>query len=722
MNYLSCFFLCLMSYEAMATNPLPIDIYDEFDELNKLSSSHILTSTKLKTSQRDAPAAITKITAEQIARFNYRNVAEALRSVPGMVIAETHTSQLIYTINYHGGNAATPRRMNVLIDGVSFYQSGIARIHWELLPVEMDNIFSIEVIRGPAASLYGSNSFSAVVNITTKTPQQNAGNKGELGIKSKVFIGEGGIVDTAIQWGKVFNDTGINLNYFHREDDGFDLTSTGEKRHDSKVIDSINLRVLHELNLNSRLDIKTGLTKERVQEQWVAPYQTSYPDYKVKAHYFVLNYYNDFTINNSFQAKLSQRSHQHQQNWHARVPAMMASPALSTMFDLNPSYALALASGQVPTGGSAIDNLQAYQVMQQAAILNQLGVTTIDGTIEQNFTERSQSIDLQNIYTHNNDFRLIVGFSANRAKMINFDWLFDGIKKIDTYKFFTNIEYSLRPELLMNLGVMHEYDRNSGHSLSPRLALNYHVNNNTSFRYIVSTAKRPPDAFEQFANWRYIAKNLSQNPFNNEETLTYFVKAKGQENLKPEEIISNELGGIYISDNKKINLDIKIFYEKQTLLISEKLSLFNFTPTNNGRSTIKGAEFQFSYKLSPRTQISSAYAYTDIKGTKDEQNFSVNNTFYLSLSHQLTEQLSTNIYYYGLSHFKQAFQHNFSQDFTGHSLDLFDASIHYKSKIKHLGQLAISIHLRHRNNHSEYEIDNFYQNSNALALNTRLSF
>ena len=190
-----------------------VDFDDEFSGMDLQS---ILTSTKLETSKQDAPATITKISSEQIARNKYRNIPEALRSVPGMVVVKKHTSELMYGVGYHGGNSTVPRRMNVLIDGVSFYQPGFARIRWEILPVDMHNIHSIEVIRGPAASLYGSNSFTSVVNITTKTAKQTAGKANELGVFSNVFVGDGGVVNTTLRYTHLFDKTGVNLTYTQR--------------------------------------------------------------------------------------------------------------------------------------------------------------------------------------------------------------------------------------------------------------------------------------------------------------------------------------------------------------------------------------------------------------------------------------------------------------------------------------------------------------------------
>ena len=747
MKKISIFILISMIFNVNADDKLKYGLEDGFENIDVDS---ILTSTKLKTSKHNAPASITKITAEQIAINKYRNVPEALRSVPGMIVVETHTSSLIYSVGYHGGNAYVPRRMNVLIDGVSFYQPGLSRVHWEILPVDMDNIYSIEVIRGPAASLYGSNSFTSVVNITTKRPQQLVGKKGEYGFRAKTFTGDSGVLDYSLKWGGMLGDTGISLNYFHREDDGFDLTSDMTARHDSKSMDSFGIRVLHEVNTKSNIDISAGITKEKAQEQWVAPPQTSFPDYTMGAKYFSLKYSVDTSKNNNFLITLYSKSHEHKQSWNANLPAILLSPELSKLFDMNPNYATALVAGQTPTGGSPEDDIQAYVVLKQLAQLGSSAFENISSTVLQNYTEKQKNFEIQNIHRYNKDLRFVTGGSINKAETINDDWVFNKPQSIITYRLFSNMEYSLSEssffessffentffqntfidnmhlkKIVLNLGAMYEHDKNSGSSISPRFAIKYQSNPNLSFRYIISTAERTPDQFEQFANWRYIGTALSSNPFNNEDKLTYYAKAVAKGELLPEKIVSNEIGVMFLSDNKNIEFDLRIFNEKQSQLISEKLALTDFNPTNNGNATIIGAELQFSYKFSPFTLLNASYSYTDSKATTNEKSMSVNNVLYVSINHQLNEKTRANFYYYGLSHFKEQITHNFSESFTGKSLDHFDANISYTDdidNIDNIGEFEISLHLKHRNSHSEFDVDNFYKKSNAFYLNTSISF
>jgi iron complex outermembrane receptor protein len=128
----------------------------------------VLTPTRLRQSQAEAPASVTVLTSEFLKRFGVQSVVEAMRFVPGMQVTMADGNQ--YQVNYHGTNALNPRRMNVMINNVSLYQVSIAEVRWDLIPVSMDDIDRIEVIRGPNSAAYGPNSMMAVINIITKSP------------------------------------------------------------------------------------------------------------------------------------------------------------------------------------------------------------------------------------------------------------------------------------------------------------------------------------------------------------------------------------------------------------------------------------------------------------------------------------------------------------------------------------------------------------------------
>jgi outer membrane receptor for ferrienterochelin and colicins len=170
----------------------------------------------------DAPASVTIITAEDIRKYGYRTLGEALASVRGFYITDNRTYE---TIGVRGFNAPGDYSSHVLIM-VNGHNMTDNTFDYELFvgndfPIDMNLIKQIEIIRGPSSALYGSNGIFATINIVTKTP-------GEAGPESLTStfdsLGEkkGQVTETAsigknaqvLLSGSVFNNGGQSPIYF----------------------------------------------------------------------------------------------------------------------------------------------------------------------------------------------------------------------------------------------------------------------------------------------------------------------------------------------------------------------------------------------------------------------------------------------------------------------------------------------------------------------------
>jgi iron complex outermembrane receptor protein len=139
-------------------------------DLETLMNTPIEVSTATKTVQtiHEAPAIITTITRDQIAVWGYRSVAEVLDHVLGFFVVDDHVSPNLAVRGISGGLYAESSIVKVLIDGhsVAFYSTGGNALGPELVPLTA--VDRVEIIRGPASSLYGADAFLGVVNIKTR--------------------------------------------------------------------------------------------------------------------------------------------------------------------------------------------------------------------------------------------------------------------------------------------------------------------------------------------------------------------------------------------------------------------------------------------------------------------------------------------------------------------------------------------------------------------------
>ena len=131
----------------------------------------------------DAPSAVTSIPEEQIERQAAQGqVPKVLEFTPGAEI--TQSGLYDFNFNTRGFNSSLNRRVSTYIDGRDVGVVLLGAQEWAAISGGLDDVASLEFIRGPSAALYGANASSGVVNITTKAP------KDSLGTMLRVTAGE----------------------------------------------------------------------------------------------------------------------------------------------------------------------------------------------------------------------------------------------------------------------------------------------------------------------------------------------------------------------------------------------------------------------------------------------------------------------------------------------------------------------------------------------------
>lgn len=122
----------------------------------------VVTATRVPTRRDDVANAVTVLSGAELERRGVASVAEALRSVPGLTIVQSGPTGSVTSLFVRGGESDYVR---VLIDGVPANQPGGAI---NLADLTVDNVERIEIVRGPASALYGSDAVSGVVQIFTR--------------------------------------------------------------------------------------------------------------------------------------------------------------------------------------------------------------------------------------------------------------------------------------------------------------------------------------------------------------------------------------------------------------------------------------------------------------------------------------------------------------------------------------------------------------------------
>jgi iron complex outermembrane recepter protein len=141
--------------------------------LEELMEIDVTTVSRAAERRIDAPAAVSVITAEDIRRYGVDTLADALRLADSVSVARFNGGS--WAIATRGFSAITNNKMLVMIDGRSVYTQLFGGVFWEAQHVPLPDLDRIEIIRGPAGTLWGPNAVNGVINIITKRAADTQG-------------------------------------------------------------------------------------------------------------------------------------------------------------------------------------------------------------------------------------------------------------------------------------------------------------------------------------------------------------------------------------------------------------------------------------------------------------------------------------------------------------------------------------------------------------------
>lgn len=158
----------------VATPALPLrseeaakDTFDFF-----LQEAKVVTASRRVQKKSDSPVAIDVITREEIDRSGARNIWDLLRFRVGVNVIEGNSIEgNPVLLNVRGLPEEFSQSLQVLVDGRSVVSPVNSGINWHQIPVGLDEVDRIEIVRGPNSALFGANAGQGVINIITKKPE-----------------------------------------------------------------------------------------------------------------------------------------------------------------------------------------------------------------------------------------------------------------------------------------------------------------------------------------------------------------------------------------------------------------------------------------------------------------------------------------------------------------------------------------------------------------------
>lgn len=508
----------------------------------------VLSVSRLAQPLDEAPGAVTVLDRAFIRMSGARDVADLLRMVPGFQTTTSFETDAPMA-SYHGRNDDWANRIQVLVDGRSVYSGhlqGSAGLGLQTLA--MDDIERIEVMRGSNSAAYGARAFLGVVNIVSRDARETAGGRARL------TAGDGGVSDAyaALGWGDGGNAYRLSMD------------SRGD----------MGLRGAYGVNRASRLNFSGAIS--------LAPASSL----EIRAGSLGID------------AGRGQ----------ATSPGNVARGRFLGSQFVQADLQFPVARDQdVQVSFSQTENTHRDQFpyYDSQAPANYQGVPVDFSAFEVN-----QALTVQHTARWGPQWRTVWGAEL-RKEVIDSPSSFDGRGQVASnfQRLFGNAEWRIHPSLLLNSGVMFEQSDLGGGTASPRVMLNWHALPGHTWRAGVSSAFRPPSAYEKYALVRY---------YDASRTLLLTTVANSG-NLVPEKIEARELGYNLSLPTWGVSGDLRVFDERISDGIERPAKASNSDPEdyrNIDNYRITGAEHQLQWKPASSALLFLTQTWTTVDGAE----------------------------------------------------------------------------------------------------------
>ncbi|MCI0674138.1 MAG: TonB-dependent receptor, partial [Myxococcaceae bacterium] len=580
-------------------------------EENVFGQEMVVVGTKFPEKRLESPVTIETVRPKDIQISGGATYMAALAKVKGVDYTETGVGEK--RISARGFNSQFNSRMLSMVDGRLAQQPGNGLPQAGTVPTTSLDIYSIDVVVGPASALYGANAHAGVVNITTKTPWDESG--ASVALRGGTY----NLMDGAARLAGTINDS-------------FGWRVSGQLTRGTDFVPDPNSNV-HKYGAATKPLIYEGdlvgdYTMGGAKAEGYLYYRAG--DWSLRGGYG-FSTSDGVTLTNVGRNELQgwqvhyQTVQAHHQNWFAHVTRTATSAGKSYQLD-------ALAS-KIQAANVDVNDEAAVDELRQANL----------------FKDASQMYDSELQYRNAfGDLKLTTGVQF-RAYMPDSDGSYLADTGDTTIQFselggYVQADYGLIPEKLRVVGAA----RLDGHSdyspqFSPKLALAYSINKLHNLRLGYNRAFKSPSALENYLliggyllgnKTGFTVKTYERNP---DGTLGAEQSSREIAPLSPEEVNSLELG-YKGSIANKLYVDVvgyhswynnfispltartgtnvaagtvdRAFYPDGKL-VAEGTPLAGtlFTYSNFGRARVWGADFGLDYSPIPELTFSGSFSY-----------------------------------------------------------------------------------------------------------------
>ncbi len=112
-----------------------------------------------------SPTTVTVLNRDEIARVGALTIPDLLKRIPGVQVYRTAAGN--QTLSLRGMGGLVGNNVVVVLDGIPLNSPVDASVDWGGIPVAMQDLERIEIVRGPVSTIYGANAYTGVISLVT---------------------------------------------------------------------------------------------------------------------------------------------------------------------------------------------------------------------------------------------------------------------------------------------------------------------------------------------------------------------------------------------------------------------------------------------------------------------------------------------------------------------------------------------------------------------------
>lgn len=570
----------------------PIRFEDMIALLKSGRSSTVTTASSQAESINEAPVPITVITREMIDQLsNNKSLEQILATyVPGL---NEVSAWAISNVAMHGVYTSNQEKILVMENGhrLNLRTTNNGKLDYAISTEKIDHI---EVLRGPASSLYGNVALTAVVNIITKNGNEVNGVKGKYGYGSygthrADFIAGTTLLDADVMaWASLYSSEGERIEipkltgYSMTKHDGYAYINGYKEKPSYDIGCTLKLK-----DFNFMFNLKNG--KQVPQYSWYAEtydydaFRTmdgAKPGNTINEKHLELGYTKELGIVNLNVSAYG--------DWYTVQNYQPVSDSIMG-YAYNSNGEVIIIDGKPQT--KLFRGLMQFLDYQEYTFgaMTKADVNYTLGSMKGNLLVGAQFEYFKlasNDYTMGEDYTKVVTTYPEEKNML----LVDSEKSISA---FIQGKHYFTSQFILNAGLRfdNKYRANGKNisALSPRVALIYFPNEKFSTKLSYSRA---------FVDAPYYTRHNTSNG------------ARGSEDLMPEYMNAIQLDFMGKIDSWHLSYDVNLFYNHLTDIVVNNPSTDPSTPKyiNSGSLKVAGAEAEIGFRI-PSFRIDANMTY-----------------------------------------------------------------------------------------------------------------